>query len=105
MYDVMDTLNVISKSNDDFLIQFQHIFPSVIKANILKRRSTGPTQFDDVVYTVQIVQDYKVVLLCFIHFSLLFQCFVERVCLRKHILSEIHPNKLAYHNSVLNDIF
>nr|XP_022296759.1 metalloproteinase inhibitor 3-like [Crassostrea virginica] len=31
----------------------------VIKANILKRRSTGPTQFDDVVYTVQIVQDYK----------------------------------------------
>nr|XP_022296966.1 metalloproteinase inhibitor 3-like [Crassostrea virginica] len=31
----------------------------VIKAKILRRNSTGPTQFDDVMYTVQVLYDYK----------------------------------------------
>ena len=42
------------------MIFFNPILPSVIKAKILRRSSTGPTQFDDVMYTVQVLYDYKV---------------------------------------------
>lgn len=35
-------------------------FFKVIKAKILKRKQTGPSQTDDVVYTVKIIQNYKV---------------------------------------------
>lgn len=31
----------------------------VIKAKVLKRRETGPSQSDDVIYTVKIIQNYK----------------------------------------------
>lgn len=35
-------------------------FSKVIKAKVLKRRETGPSQSDDVIYTVKIIQNYKV---------------------------------------------
>ena len=53
-------LRKMANQNDKNNDIVQPIFPSVIKANILRRSSTGPTQFDDVMYTVQVLYDYKV---------------------------------------------
>lgn len=33
---------------------------SVIRAKILERKQTGNTQLDDVIYTVKMIEDYKV---------------------------------------------
>ena len=53
-------LRKMANQNDKNNDIVQPIFPSVIKAKILRRSSTGPTQFDDVIYTVQVLYDYKV---------------------------------------------
>ena len=53
-------LRKMANQNDKNNDIFQPIFPSVIKDKILRRSSTGPTQFDDVMYTVQVLYDYKV---------------------------------------------
>lgn len=42
---------------------------SVVRAKILKRKETGPSQSDDVVYTVKIIENYKVM-----YFYLIFTC-------------------------------
>ena len=53
-------LRKMANESDKNIDIFQPIFPSVIKAKILGRNSTGPTQFDDEIYTVQVLYDYKV---------------------------------------------
>lgn len=43
--------------NDEHCI---FVLISVIRAKILERKQTGNTQLDDVIYTVKMIEDYKV---------------------------------------------